>query len=107
MSTDSYGSLNPHITFLTVRKSVSKRTFSFVAEPLLRPANRGTKLAAKSLGGNAAGFCGELVRARHLATDPLAFKHSACLQHASEWTVLLQMENAFSDFEIIMHSWKL
>lgn len=32
---------------------------------------------------------------------------SACLRRASEWTALLQAENAFIDFEIIMHSWKL
>lgn len=44
----------------------------------------------------------------HSATPtPLASTQSACLRRASEWTALLQAENAFNDFEIIMHSWKL
>lgn len=38
---------------------------------------------------------------------PLAFKHSVWSLLTSEWIALLQMENAFSDFEIITHSWKL
>lgn len=58
---------------------------------------------AVSLGGCRVG---ESKFSRGMAT-PLAFKHSVWLLLTSEWIALLQMENAFSDFEIITHSWKL
>lgn len=72
---------------------------------MLRQANRATKQAAKSLGGNAVGFCGKL--GKQDSHCPTGIPAQRLLAAASEWTVLLQMENAFSDFEIIMHSWKL
>lgn len=100
MSTDSYSNLNPRIIFLT-ESQYQTESFSFVAEPVLRQASRWTELAAVSLGGNAAGFCGEWVKARRLAPDRTG------LQAESACSMLLQVENAFSDFEIIMHSWKL